>query len=153
MPLRGRLKRLERAARGHLASFELEDGSLFYLDPTSLELFDHWCKCIRAGSAHHWPEPPEVCKKLCEAKDPERALEQVHGRGSFSFFVYDPGVLINERRLEPRGLVSERDPQTGEHRPRDPWEHRPTPDLSEGAQEEGEHIAMLEEEIAREEAE
>ncbi len=97
-----RLRRLEAAARGSLASFELEDGSRYYFDPTSAEMFLFWCECLRADSAHGWPEPLEVHQKLTEAKYPERALGEVHGRDSFSTFVYDPEVLINERRLEPR---------------------------------------------------
>src|SRR3712207_8868327 len=47
-----------------------------YFDPTSAELFLHWCDCLRAGSAHNWPPAPEVMRKLCEAKDVEQALEQ-----------------------------------------------------------------------------
>ena len=35
MPLRGWIKRLERASREDLASFELLDGSRYYFDPTS----------------------------------------------------------------------------------------------------------------------
>jgi len=65
-------------------------------------------------------------------KYPERALDVLRdGGGSFGTFPYDLETLINERRLEPRGLVSRYDPVTGEHHVRDPWEHRPTPDLSE----------------------
>jgi hypothetical protein len=36
--VRSKLRRLEQAARGHLASFGLEDGSRFYYDPTSAEM-------------------------------------------------------------------------------------------------------------------
>jgi hypothetical protein len=129
--VRSKLRRLDNAARGHLASFQLRDGSHYYFDRTSGELFLHWCECLRSDSAHHWPEPPEVYKKLTGAKYPARALHEIHGGGSFGTFVYDPEVLINERRLEPRGLVSCYDPQTGEHHVRDPWESYPTPDLSE----------------------
>jgi hypothetical protein len=129
--MRSKLRRLERTARGHLASFELLDGSRYYFDPTSAELFLHWCECLRADSAHHWPEPPETYKKLTEAKYPERALDEIGSGGSFGTFVYDPEVLINERRLEPRGLVTRYDPETGEHHVRDPWEHQPDEELSE----------------------
>jgi hypothetical protein len=130
--MRSKLRRLERAARGHLASFELLDGSRHHFDPTSAELFLFWCECLRADSAHHWPEPPETYKKLTEAKYPERALNQIHdGGGSFGTFPYDREVLIKERRLEPRGLVSRYDPETGEHHIRDPWERQPDEDLSE----------------------
>lgn len=131
MGLKDKMRRLERAAEGELESFELLDGFRYYFDRTSGKLFLHWCECLRADSAHHWPEPPEVYKKLTEAKYPERALDKIHGEGSFSTFVYDPEVLINERRLEPRGLVSRYDPETGEHVARDPYEEQPDRDLSE----------------------
>jgi hypothetical protein len=133
--MRHKLRRLERAARGKLGSFMLEDGSRSYFDPTSAELFLHWCDCLRAGSAHNWPPPPEVVRKLCEAKDVQGALEQVRGKDSFGTFVYDPEVLINERRLEPRGLVSRRDPETGEWYVRDPYDEGAPEDLSEQAHE------------------
>jgi hypothetical protein len=129
--VRSKLRRLENAARRHLGSFELLDGSHYYVEPTSAERFLHWCECLRADSAHYWPEPPETYKKLCEAKDPERALDEIGGGGSFGTFPYDPEVLINERRLEPRGLVTRYDLETGEHHVRDPWEHQPADDLSE----------------------
>jgi hypothetical protein len=131
MGTRNRLRRLERAAHGHLASFALRDGTLHYFDRTSGELFLHWCACLRADSANHWPEPPETYRKLTEAKYPERTLDEIGGGGSFGTFPYDPEVLVNERRLEPRGLVTRYDPETGEHHVVDPWEHYPTPDLSE----------------------
>jgi hypothetical protein len=129
MGIRENLKRLRKAAEGELESFELLDGSRYFFDPLSPELFLHFCNCAAAGSAHNWPEPPEVIRKLCEAKDVERALEKVQGEATFYSIVYDPQILINERRLEPRGLVSSRDPQTGEWHLRDPYED--IPDLSE----------------------
>jgi hypothetical protein len=58
-------------------------------------------------------------------------LDEIGGGGSFGTFPYDSEVLINERRLEPRGLVTRYDPETGEHHVVDPWEHYPVPDLSE----------------------
>jgi hypothetical protein len=116
------VKRLERASREDLASFELLDGSRYYFDPASPELFMHWCECGKVGSAHHWPEPPEVLRKLCEARDVERAIEFVRGEGSWDFIPYDIEVLISERRLEPRGLVSRYDPVLDEHVPQDPYD-------------------------------
>jgi hypothetical protein len=130
MGLRDKLRRFEQAMSGHLASFELEDGSRFYYDPTSGERFLFWCECLCADSAHEWPEPPEVYKKLTEAKYPERALDEIGGGGSFSTFVYDPEVLVNERRLEPRSLVTYRDPATGEWHVREPYDQK-VEDLSE----------------------
>jgi hypothetical protein len=129
--IRGWVKRLEHAAREDLASFELLDGSRYYFDPASPELFLHWYECGKVGSAHNWPEPPEVMRKVCEANDPRAALEAVLGKGTWNSLVYDPEVLLTERTLEPRGLVSRYDPQTGEHHVRDPYEESPCEDLSE----------------------
>jgi hypothetical protein len=127
---RGWVKRLEHAAREDLASFELLDGSRYYFDPASPELFMHWYECGKAGSAHYWPDPPEVLRKLIEAKDVERAVELVRGEGSWDFFVYDIEVLISKRTLEPRGLVCRYDPVAGEHRVLDSYDYEPE-DLSE----------------------
>lgn len=124
------IKRLEHAARGELASFELLDRSRYYFDPASPELFMHWYECGKAGSAHNWPDPPEVMRKLVQAKDVERAIELVRGEGSWDFFVYDIEVLVAERRLEPRGLVSCYDPVLGGHVVLDPYGYEPE-DLSE----------------------
>jgi hypothetical protein len=130
VPLRGWVKRLEHAAKGDLAGFELLDGARYYFDPTSRELFLHWYECIKAGSAHNWPEPPEVLHKLTEAKDVERAVELVRAEGVWDFLVYDTEVLISERKLVPRSLVSRYDPAAGEHRLLDPYDYEPE-DLSE----------------------
>ena len=130
MGLRDRLKRAERAARGTLASFELRDGSRYFYNPASPELFLHWYECGKAGSAYNWPEPPEVLRKLTEAKNVERAVELVRGKGSWDFLVYDVELLISERRLAPRGIVSRYDPVAAEHRVLDPYDYEPE-DLSE----------------------
>jgi hypothetical protein len=123
--------RLEHAARGDLGSFELLDGSRYYFDPTSPDLFMHWAECIKADSAHNWPEPPEVVQKLTEAKDVARAIEKVRGKG-WNCLVYDEEILITERRLEPRPLVTRRDPHTGEWHAQNPCDER-VEDLSEQA--------------------
>jgi hypothetical protein len=129
--IRSHLRRLERKAEGELENFLLQDGFRYYFDPTSPELFLHFCNCATAHSAYNWPEPPEVVRKLCEAKDVKRALEKVQGEATFYSFVYEPEVLINERRLEPRGLVTIRDPQSGEWHVQNPYDEQPPQDLSE----------------------
>jgi hypothetical protein len=121
--LRDKLRRLQQATEGELESFELLDESRYYFEPeeTYKALFLHWCNCI-GESAHNWPEPPELLRKLAQAKDPERALDAVGiANGRHGFLVYDPEVLVNERRLEPRGLVTARDPHTGEWSVVDPY--------------------------------
>ncbi len=109
MGLRGWIKRLERDARGDLASFELLDGSRYYYDTASPVVFMHWYDCL-GRNPPDWPEPPEVLKKLCEARDPAGALKDVVGEGTDDFFPYNKEILISERRLEPRSLVVGRDP-------------------------------------------
>ena len=93
MGLRSWVKRVEHAARGNLASFELLDGSryyyYYYYDPASWELFMHWYECLGETSTHNWPEAPEVIRKLCEAKDPQAALDAVMGeQRTFGTFAY-----------------------------------------------------------------
>jgi hypothetical protein len=132
MGVRDKLKRLERTAKGELESFELLNGSRYYYDRASPELFMHWCECMKAGSAHNWPPAPELVRKLREAKNPKAALEQIYPQGPSSFYslVYDPQILVDKRRLEPRGLVAHREPDTGEWYIGDPYEETSPEDLS-----------------------
>jgi hypothetical protein len=105
MGLRGRLRRLERDAREDLASFELLDGSIYYYDrlETYKELFLH-AYDVQLGDADKWPEPPEVYRKMCEARDPGEVLERFKPEDPQRAFVnpaelYDTVVLVYERRL------------------------------------------------------
>jgi hypothetical protein len=107
MGLRARLRRLEHAARDTLISFELLDGSRFYYNPQTLELFLHWTKCLRAGNPDKWPEPPEAVRKVTEAIDPEAALELISGGAEW--IPYDRETLLREREITPRSLVGGRD--------------------------------------------
>src|SRR5215204_910494 len=76
-PMRSWIRRLERDARGHLESFELLDGSTYYYDglETYKELFLH-AYDVHIGDAHKWPEPPEVYRKMCEARDVAAVLKR-----------------------------------------------------------------------------
>jgi len=105
--MRSWIRRLEREARGHLESFELLDGSTYYYDrlETYKELFLHACD-VQLGDADKWPEPPEVYRKMCEAKDSAAVLERFKPDNPQSAFVdptevYDTQALVNERRLVP----------------------------------------------------
>lgn len=80
MGLRARLQRLEQQARGNLVSFELLDGSRFYYDPQTMELFLHWYDCLMAGNPDKWPEPPEAVRKVTEARDPPGGTREPQGR-------------------------------------------------------------------------
>ncbi len=101
------MKRLERGASEGLESFELLDGTTYYYDhlETYKELFLH-AYDVQLGDAGKWPEPPEVYRKICEAKDPAAALEQLKPEDPQRAFVnptelYDADVLVHQRRLVP----------------------------------------------------
>jgi hypothetical protein len=107
MTLRTWIKRLERDARDGLGSFELIDGTIYYFDrlETHEELF-LYAYDVQLGEADKWPEPPEVFRKMCEAKDPALVLERFRPEDPARAFVnpaelYDTDVLVNERRLVP----------------------------------------------------
>src|SRR5215211_6461710 len=107
MSFRSWLKRLERVASEDLESFVLLDGSTYYYDrlETYKELFLH-AYDVQLGDADKWPEPPEVYRKMCEAKDPAAVLERFRPEDPERAFVnlaelYDTDALVNERRLVP----------------------------------------------------
>jgi len=107
MGFRSWLKRLERDASEGLESFELLDGSTYYYDrlETYKELFMH-AYDVQLGDADKWPEPPEVYRKVCQARDLAAVLERFRPEDPERAFVnlaelYDTDVLINERRLVP----------------------------------------------------
>jgi hypothetical protein len=61
------------------------------------------------------PEPPEVYRKMCEARDPGAVLERFAPSDKAAWFIdvpYERDALIHERRLVP-------------------VEHEPVEDLSE----------------------
>jgi hypothetical protein len=104
--MRSKLRRLLRAARGNLESFELLDGSRHYYDPleTAKELFLHAIDCLCADSLEDWPEVPEVYLKICQAKDVRAVLERFVPSDKEAWFIdlpYDRDALIWERRLAP----------------------------------------------------
>jgi hypothetical protein len=102
MPLRSWIKRLEHAALGGLASFELVDGSRYYYDrlEAAKETFLHGMDCMTADGFEDWPEPPEAYLKMCEARDPAAVVEMLTSAEVVEF-PYDRGALISERRLVP----------------------------------------------------
>ena len=107
MGLRSWMKRLERHASEDLARFELLDGSIYYYDrlETHMELFLH-AYDVQLGDADKWPEPPEVYRKMCEAKVPAAVLERFIPDDPQRAFanpaeLYDTDALVNERRLVP----------------------------------------------------
>jgi hypothetical protein len=106
MGLRRWMRRRERDASEDLESFELLDGSTYYYDrlETYKELFLH-AYDLQLGRGE-WPEPPEVYRKMCEARDVAEVLERFKPEEPERAFVnlaelYDTDVLVNERRLAP----------------------------------------------------
>jgi hypothetical protein len=98
------IRRLERDVRGDLDSFELLDGSRYYFDP--LRTFEELFLCAYGLQLGQVGEPPELYRKLCEAKDPVAVLKRLAPENPQHAFVnpselYDRDVLINERRLIP----------------------------------------------------
>jgi hypothetical protein len=107
MTLRGHLKRIEESLRGMLGSFELLDGSTYYYDrlETHKELF-LYAYDVQLGRGDEWLEPPEVYRKMCEAKDPATVLERFKPENPQGAFVdptalFERDGLVNERRLVP----------------------------------------------------
>jgi hypothetical protein len=105
--MRSWIRRLERAASEDLDSFELLDGSTYYFDrlETYEELFLH-AYDVQLGDADKWAEPPEVYRRMCEARDPAAVLERFKPEDPQRAFVdvtqiYDTDVLVRERRLVP----------------------------------------------------
>jgi hypothetical protein len=105
----GWLGRLERTASENLESFELLGGTIYYFDrlETYGEVFMHG-RDVLLGDASEakWPEPPEVYRKICEARDPAKALELFMPEDPtralvVSTAVFDRYALVNERRLVP----------------------------------------------------
>jgi hypothetical protein len=102
MGLRSWVKRLERDSREEMERFELLHGGTYYYDPLETDkiLFGHACD-VQLGER---PEPPEIYRKICEAKDPAAVLERLRPEDPERAFVnpaelYDVGALVNERRL------------------------------------------------------
>ena len=112
------MRRLEQAARGHLKSFELVDGTRINRDRQSGELFLHFGDCLRQQHEPERPEPPEVLKALTQAKDRAGALEEVGGWG-WDMFPYDKQALVERGEIVPLSVVVGR--ELGE----------PLPDISE----------------------
>jgi hypothetical protein len=106
--LRSWLKRLERDSRSDLPSFELMDGSRFYL-AHSAALYLYYYDCV-ALHPDHWPEPPEPLLWVLEAKNPVEALEVVGAYSYSDIFPFSVESIISERRLVPCAIVPGEDP-------------------------------------------
>jgi len=112
MLLRSRLRRIERGLRGELNSFPLRDGSTYFYEPEQVDsdlfVFSYQVRCGEPPE-----EPPEILRKVAEAKDPRGALAKLDlDPGTLAAAngpldeVVDLDVLVRERRL----VVTRHDP-------------------------------------------
>ncbi len=85
-----------------MGSFELEDGSLYYYDAGEVykEAFLHGMDCLKADSFEDRPEPPEVYRKMCEARDPAAVLERLTSTPPVDF-PSEVDAFLNERYQAP----------------------------------------------------
>ena len=106
MGLKDKMRRLEDVLSDQLESFELEDGSRFYFDPTSGERFLHSMSCLRTQGEGKttFPEPPPVVKAIVRARDRAAAFEKVYS-GDFTVTPYDTEVLIERGEFVPVSMV------------------------------------------------
>jgi hypothetical protein len=120
--VKGKLRRLERATREDLSSFELEDGNQYWYNPqqAGLELLLYSLECLKLqGDGVPYPEPPEVVLALARAKDRCSVLTELMGSPTVGFLPFEPEPLLERGELVHRSLVAGR--ELGE----------PIPDLSE----------------------
>jgi hypothetical protein len=107
MGLKDQLRGLKRDLRENLDSFPLEDGTRYYFDPGSPDVFLHAVGCLSAqGDGLPFPEPPETLKAVARARHREAALNQVLGGASFVLFPYEHRALVELGELVPRSLIA-----------------------------------------------
>jgi hypothetical protein len=105
--LRGKLRQLQKAARGRLAWIDLPGGGAFYYDPeaTGASLFKYAADTLRAERAGEpLPPTPEVLKViggLPTREGRERTFWAVYGAGSKSFISFDPEAFFSTGKIKP----------------------------------------------------
>ncbi len=107
MGLRGKLRRLERLARGTMDSFELADGRRHYFDrqeafSQAFLFFSGSMKADHSGEPR--PEPPEILRAISSARDREDALSRALG-GFAHLLPVDKDALLERGELVNRPLV------------------------------------------------
>ena len=108
MGLKGKLNTLQRRMSGNLDFFELVDGRRHYFDPqeASVATFKFFADCLRAEwKREPYPEPPELIKRVADAKDRGEALYRV--MGGCSHLPLDSEALVERGELVPRCLRAE----------------------------------------------
>jgi len=107
MGLKGRLRQLQKTARGRLAWLDLPDGTSFYYNPemTLPGLFrfaGDGLRAIRAG--RDLPEPPEVLRvigSLPTREDRECAFTAIYPKPSKPFVAYDVELFLASGEIKP----------------------------------------------------
>jgi hypothetical protein len=122
MGLRSFVKKLERTARGQLASFELADGTTYYYNEMEAKkrVFVHALDCtLNLGDAGE--DPPEILRMIARAKDRRAALKSFLPRqergpiGTFNMFPYELEPFLERGEFVPHtALVDHDDPGTYE---------------------------------------
>ncbi len=121
MATHGRLRRLERALRGKLSSFELADGPRYWFSPEDacVTLFAYWSASLGAVYREEpRPDPPEILRAVASAADRHRAFQQAYSQAPTPWCPLDITALVERGELTPRPLVA----GGGEHRDPHPQE-------------------------------
>ena len=106
--LKRRLRRIEEAARGHLAYIELKDGSRHYFDreQTAIELYMYLSDCLHAQYANRKRKDlPQIIHAVAKAKDREAAFLQLRPGGHVGLFPLEVDALIKRGEIVHRSLV------------------------------------------------
>ncbi len=93
---------------GHLAYFELDDGSRYFYEPEEVwsKVFMHGSNCMRADyRSEPRPEPPDILKAVAKAKDRRSAVERLYAPGTYPFTAYDLEALIERGEFVPRSFL------------------------------------------------
>lgn len=109
MGLKAKLGKLQKAMRGNMESFELQDGRRYYFDPEEAckITFGFFGNSLTADYLREpRPEPPELLKAVANAKDRGEALFRVMGRAAC--LPLDREALVERGELVPRSLVAGR---------------------------------------------
>ena len=107
--LKSRLRLIEKAAHGHLASIELEDGSHHYFDPeqTAIELFSYLSDCLHAQyEGRKRKDPPAIIYAVAKARDRGAAFLQLRPGGRVGLFPLEVDALVQRGEIVHRSLVA-----------------------------------------------
>jgi hypothetical protein len=106
--IRDRLRRLQKAAQGHLECLELEDGGRYWYNPAEVgtEVFMHGVNSLHADfEGKPRPDPPEILQAIARARDRCQAVERLYPRGSYTLMAYNVEALIDQGEFVPRSFV------------------------------------------------